>query len=107
MAVGRTSRSPYIWTTVTASSVTPSLQQVGFKPPASRQSPIVAGAQASRATECVIIRYRRYGLLSATEAEQRSFRSIAGACWHHGLTVVDHLMVVATGEYNSTFLGTP
>jgi DNA repair protein RadC len=56
---------------------------------------VVAGAQASRATGCVIIRYRRYGLPSATEAEQSSFRSIAGACWHHGLIVVDHLVVVS------------
>jgi DNA repair protein RadC len=68
---------------------------------------VIAGAQVSRATGCVIIRYRRYGLPSATEAEQRSFRSIAGACWHHGLVVVDHLVVVATGEYHSTFLGAP
>jgi DNA repair protein RadC len=68
--------------------------------------PIVAGAQASRATGCVIIRYRRYGRLSATEVEQSSFRSIAGACWHHGLVVVDHLVVVGSGGYNSTFSGT-
>jgi DNA repair protein RadC len=69
--------------------------------------PIIAGAQASRATGCVIVRYRRYGLASATEAEQSSFRSIAGACWHHGLTVVDHLVVVADGGYGSTFHGGP
>ena len=67
--------------------------------------PIVAGAQASRATGCVIIRYHRYGLLSATEVEQRSFRSKAGACWHHGLVVVDRLVVVAAGEYSSAFKG--
>jgi DNA repair protein RadC len=65
--------------------------------------PIVTGAQASRATGCVIIRYRRYGLPGATEVEQRSFRSIAGACWHHGLTVVDHLVVVSAGDYRSAF----
>jgi DNA repair protein RadC len=68
--------------------------------------PIVVRAQASRATGCVIIRYRRYGRLSATEVEQSSFRSIAGACWHHGLVVVDHLVVVGSGGYNSTFSGT-
>jgi DNA repair protein RadC len=65
--------------------------------------PIVVGAQASRATGCVIIRYRRYGLLSATEVEQRSFRSIAGASWHHGLAVVDHLVVVGSGGFASYF----
>jgi DNA repair protein RadC len=69
--------------------------------------PVVAGAQASRATGCIIVRYRRYGLTSATEAEQSSFRSIAGACWHHGLVVVDHLVVVATGGYKSALLGGP
>ena len=68
---------------------------------------IIAGAQASRATGCVIIRYRRYGLHSATAVEQSSFRSIAGACWHHGLVVVDHLVVVATGGYKSALLGGP
>src|SRR5665213_483944 len=69
--------------------------------------PIVIGAQASRATGCVLIRYRRYGLLSATEVEQRSFRSIAGACWHHRLTVVDHLVVVGNCGYDSAFFGAP
>ena len=67
--------------------------------------PIVAGAQASRATGCILIRYRRYGLPGATEVEQSSFRSIAGACWHRGLVVVDHLVVVATGGYGSNSLG--
>jgi DNA repair protein RadC len=66
--------------------------------------PIVAGAQASRATGCVIIRYRRYRLVSATEVEQRSFRSIAGACWHQGLVVVDHLVAVASGAHSSALL---
>ena len=69
--------------------------------------PIVVGAQASRATGCVLIRYRRYGLPSATEVEQRSFRSIAGACWHHGLTVVDHVVVVSNGGGSSAFLERP
>jgi len=68
---------------------------------------IVAGAQASRATGCVIFRYRRYGLPSSTEAKQRSFRSIAGACWHHGLDMVDHLVVVSTDGFSSAFLGKP
>ena len=69
--------------------------------------PVIAGAQASRATGCVVVRYRRYGLPSATEVEQSSFRSIAGACWHHGLTVVDHLVVVANGDCGSAFLEAP
>ena len=34
--------------------------------------PIVAGAQASRTTGCFIVRYRRYGLPSVTQVEQRS-----------------------------------
>jgi DNA repair protein RadC len=66
---------------------------------------IIAGAQASRATGRVIIRYRRYRLTSATKVEQSSFRSIAGACWHHGLVVVDHLVVIGSGGYGSALLG--
>jgi DNA repair protein RadC len=68
---------------------------------------VIAGAQASRATGCVIIRYRRYGLLSATEVERSSIHSIAGACWHHGLTVIDHLAVVPAGEYTAALLEGP
>jgi len=64
---------------------------------------VIAGARASRATGCIIVRYRRYGLTSATEVEQRSFRSIAGACWHHGLVVVDHLVVIGKGGFSSAF----
>jgi hypothetical protein len=41
------------------------------------------------------------------EVEQRSFRSIAGACWHHGLTVVDQLVVVGTEDFSSVFLEKP
>jgi len=69
--------------------------------------PVVAGAQASRATGCVIIRYRRCGLLSATEVEQNSFRSIAGTCWYHGLTVADHLVVIGEGSFSSALLEGP
>jgi len=56
--------------------------------------PVLLGAQACRATGSVLVRYRRYGALSATEAEQASFRAIAAACGRHGLAVVDHLVVV-------------
>lgn len=34
--------------------------------------PVLLGAQACRATGSVLVRYRRYGALSATEAEQAS-----------------------------------
>jgi DNA repair protein RadC len=64
--------------------------------------PVLLGAQACRATGSVLVRYRRYGALGATEAEQASFRSIAAACERHGLVVLDHLVVDATGGYNST-----
>ena len=67
--------------------------------------PVLLGAQACRATGSVLVRYRRYGALSATEAEQASFRAIGAACGRHGLAVVDHLVVVATGQYRSTFAG--
>jgi hypothetical protein len=78
---------------------------VSNRPPIS--TPDRCREQANRATGCVLIRYRRYGLLSATEVEQRSFRSIAGACWHHGLTVVDQLVVVGTEDFSSVFLEKP
>jgi DNA repair protein RadC len=55
--------------------------------------PVVLGAQASRATGCVLVRYGRYRALRATEAEVASFRAIADAAARHGLTLVDHLVV--------------
>ncbi len=63
--------------------------------------PVVLGAQACRATGFVLVRYRRYGVPSATEAEQASFRAIAAACGRHGIAVVDHLVVTTTGGYGS------
>ena len=59
--------------------------------------PVLAGAMASRATSCILVRYRRWGALSATAAETRSFRALAAACRVHGLPVVDHLVVTARG----------
>jgi hypothetical protein len=64
--------------------------------------PILAGADACQASTCILIRYRRYGTRSASEAENRSFRTIAAACSRYGLAVSDHLVVVATGEYSSS-----
>ncbi len=69
--------------------------------------PVLLGAQACRATGSILVRYRRYGALSATEAEQASFRAIAAACGRHGLTVVDHLVVIATGRYSSALVQRP
>ena len=66
--------------------------------------PVVLGAQACRATCSVLVRYRRYGALIARDAEQASFRANAAACGRHGLTVVDHLVVTATGGYSSAAL---
>jgi DNA repair protein RadC len=66
---------------------------------------VLLEAQACRATGSILVRYRRYGALSATEAEQASFRAIAAACGRHGLAVADHLVVVATGGYRSAFAG--
>jgi hypothetical protein len=60
-----------------------------------------------RATGSILVRYRRYGALSATEAEQASFRAIAAACGRHGLAVVDHLVVIATGRYSSALMQRP
>ena len=67
--------------------------------------PVLLGARACRATGSVLVRYRHYGALSATEAEQASYRAIAAACGRHGLAVVDHLVVTSTGRYGSEHLG--
>lgn len=56
--------------------------------------PVLAGALACRATSCVIVRFRRWGALIATEPERRSFDALAAACSRSGLPVVDHLVVV-------------
>jgi DNA repair protein RadC len=64
--------------------------------------PILQGSQACQATGCVLIRYRRYGARSASVGEDRRFRIIAAACSRYGLSVLDHLVVVATGEYSSS-----
>jgi DNA repair protein RadC len=57
--------------------------------------PILQGAQACRVTSCIVVRYRRWGALSATEPEDRSFRTLAAASARHGLTILDHLVVTA------------
>ena len=67
--------------------------------------PVLLGAQACRATGSVLVHYRGYGTLSATEAEQAPFRAIAAACSCHRLAVTDHLVVTATGRHDSAFQG--
>ncbi len=69
--------------------------------------PVLLGAQACRATGAILVRYRRDGPLSATEAERASFRAIAAAYGRHGLALVDHLVAVATSGYTSVFLHRP
>ena len=66
--------------------------------------PVLLGAQACRAPARVLVRFRHYGALNATEAEQAFLRSIAAACGRHELAVLDHLVVVAMGRDRSTFL---
>lgn len=56
--------------------------------------PILFGAQATQASTCILVRYRRYGGLSASEGEERSFRTIAAACSRYGVVIADHLVVV-------------
>jgi DNA repair protein RadC len=69
--------------------------------------PMLAGSEVCQAPTCILVRYRRYGAPSASEAEDRSFRSIAAACARHGLAVVDHLAVVGNGAFTLAFLGGP
>jgi DNA repair protein RadC len=71
-------------------------------------NPILLGAQASRATGSVLVRYGRYRVLQATDAETTSFGAIAAACSRHGLSVADHLVVSsASTGFSSAFLGGP
>ena len=65
---------------------------------------VLISTQARRATGSVLVRYRRFGTLSTTEAEQTSFRTIAAVCGRHGLAVVDQV-VVTTGGLSSAWWG--
>ena len=56
---------------------------------------VAFGAQVTRATGCILIRYRRFGLLGASDAESRSFRALADVTARHGLVLVDHVVVIA------------
>jgi DNA repair protein RadC len=56
--------------------------------------PILFGTQACKSSTCILVRYRRYGTPSATEGEERSFRTIAAACSRYGVVVADHVVVV-------------
>jgi hypothetical protein len=57
--------------------------------------PILRGSQACQASRRILDRYRRCG---PREAEQSSFRVIAAACSRYGFTLVDHIVVVASGD---------
>lgn len=56
--------------------------------------PMPFGTQACQSSTCILVRYRRYGAPSATEGEERSFRTIAAACSRYGVVVADHVIVV-------------
>jgi hypothetical protein len=57
--------------------------------------------EACQAGTCILIRYRPCGARSASEGEDRSFDILAAVCSRYGLSLVDHLVVVASGEYTS------
>jgi DNA repair protein RadC len=63
--------------------------------------PILQGSQACRAEAAVLVPYGRSRPLRATDSEQRSFGAMAAECARHGLVVVDHLVVVGSGEFSS------
>jgi len=63
--------------------------------------PILLGSLACRASACVLVRYHRWGPLSAKLSERRSYGAIAEECTRQGLVLVDHLVVTATGESRS------
>lgn len=63
--------------------------------------PILQGSAACRASACILVRYHRWGPISTSLAERRSFGAIVDAAARHGLVVVDHLVVVGSGEHSS------
>jgi hypothetical protein len=67
--------------------------------------PILAGAQASRVTDCGLGGYRRHGARGASIAARRPFWTLESVSFRRGLAMVDHLAVVGTREYNSAVLG--
>lgn len=60
--------------------------------------PVLAGAMASRAASCILIRYSRWRGSDATEQERASFDALAAACSRYGLVVADHLVVTGSGR---------
>lgn len=65
--------------------------------------PILQGSQACRATCCILVRFHRLGQDAVTVAEEASYWAIASAAIRHGLVLVDHLVVIASGEFDSTW----
>jgi DNA repair protein RadC len=65
--------------------------------------PSLLTAGSSRASALVLVRYRHHGDCKAGLAERRSAGSIGAACVRSGLTLLDHVVVVGTGEYASAF----
>ncbi|MHB1988275.1 MAG: JAB domain-containing protein [Acidimicrobiales bacterium] len=69
--------------------------------------PILFGTQACQSSACIRVRYRRYGAPSATEGEDRSFRTIAAACSRYGVVVAEHVIVVGWRRHRSAFRDGP
>lgn len=63
--------------------------------------PILQGSAACRASACVLVRYHRWGPLSASLSERRSYGAIFDECARQGLVMVDHLVVTCLGDWTS------
>jgi hypothetical protein len=62
--------------------------------------------QACQSSTCILVRRCRYSPPSATEGEERSFRTIAVACSRYDVVVAGHLVANGKGTgYSSAFLG--
>ena len=93
------------WTTATASSGMRSSRWAGSKPLGLRPTrcssePRRVGRRAPSSSATAAT-----GRAAPRKPSRRPFRAIAAACGRHGLAVVDHLVVVASGGYHSTFAG--
>ena len=55
--------------------------------------PILFGTRACQASTVVLVRYGRYRAPSASEGEERTFRTLTAASSRYGVVVADHVLV--------------
>ena len=69
--------------------------------------PSLAVAASSRATALMLNGYQHDGGCEATRAERHNVRAIGGALLPAGVKMLDRLVVVSTGEFDSVYRSGP